>query len=227
MTIKNDVILIARLLRIIGHMDNQADNQEEVFGALYEPDSLYNDTLQQILQGMFSGIILHHGKLEEVTREDILAGSNITPVTLDQYFKNPDQIVFEIHSEIHKITGQLEKNMERYRRDAVIRFLLENLRKQPLMLKILIALDDRHTWETSLRKIVRYVVYPFWYEADDETWDELYNMFCFQFQRVLKWWSETDFAVDDMSEAFQRIKAWIVAEDSYLSALDHEWSEGE
>jgi len=49
----------------------------------------------------------------------------------------------EIYAELEKITGQLERNMGRYRRDAVLHFLLENLRKQPLMLKILITLDER------------------------------------------------------------------------------------
>lgn len=123
-------------------MDTQIQNDnEEVFGALYEPDGLYNDTLQQILQGLLSGIILHHGKLDQVTREDVLSGSNITPVTLDQYFKGTDKIMIEIYSELEKITNQLERNMSRYRRDAVLHFLLENLRKQPLMLKILITLD--------------------------------------------------------------------------------------
>ena len=207
-------------------MDTQMQNDnEEVFGALYEPDGLYNDTLQQILQGLLSGIALHHGKLEQVTREDVLAGSNITAVTLDQYFKGPDKIMMEIYTELEKITDQLERNMGRYRRDAVLHFLLENLRKQPLMLKVLIALDERKFWEQHLRAIMIYVTVPFWWDDEDEIWEELFKVFCFEFQLVLLWWSKLEFSEDLLEDAYARTRAWIFTGSGYRAGLDHYRSE--
>ena len=85
----------------------------------------------------------------------------------------------DIHQELSKIVGQIEQHMGRYKRDAVIRFLLENLRKQPLMLRILIALDDRHFWEVHLRNILLYCTVPYWWDDEDEIWDEAYGVFCF------------------------------------------------
>lgn len=203
-------------------METQTQNDnEEIFGALYEPGGLYNDTLQQILQGLLSGIILHHGKLEQVTREDILSGSNITAVTLDQYFKGPDKIMTEIYTELEKITDQLDRNMGRYRRAAVLHFLLENLRKQPLMLRVLIALDDRCFWEQHLRNIMLYITIPVWWDEEDEIWDDLYNVFCYEFQLVLSWWSKLDFSEDSLEDAFARIEAWIFASSGYREGLGY------
>ena len=197
----------------------------EVFGTLYEPEGLYNDTLQQVLAGLLSGINLHHGKLDQVKREDVLAGSDIAPATLDQYFKGTDQIMADIHQELSKIVGQIEQHMGRYKRDAVIRFLLENLRKQPLMLKILIALDDRHFWEVHLRNILLYCTVPYWWDDEDEIWDEAYEVFCFEFQLVLEWWSVSDFSEDLLEDAFIRVKSWIVADSAYRSGLSYDWTE--
>lgn len=202
-------------------MDKETQNDnEEVFGALYEPGGLYNDTLQQILQGLLSGIILHHGKLEQVTRDDILSGSNITAVTLEQYFKGTDAIMAEIYAELEKITNQLDRNMGRYRRAAVLHFLLENLRKQPLMLKVLITLDDRHFWEQHLRKIMIYITIPIWWDEEDEIWDELFDVFCYEFQIVLKWWSKLEFSEDSLEDAFARTEAWIFASSGYRAGLN-------
>ena len=199
------------------------EQDEEVFGALYEPDSLYNDTLQQILRGLVSGIVLHHGKLEQVKREDILAGSDINPVTLDQYFKSPDQIMSDVYSELQTIIEKLEKNMKRYRHDAVIRFLMENLRKQPLMLKTLIALNDYQFWENHLKGILLYLTVPYWWDEPDEIWNETFEVFCFEFQQVLKWWAVSDFDNALTEDAFKRVKAWIVSNSGYRSSLNFEW----
>ncbi len=203
--------------------DKKEDENYEVFGTLYEPDSLYNDTLQKVLAGFLSGINLHHGKLEQVKREDILTGSDVPSETLDQYFKNPDQIMSDIHQELAKIIAQIECHMGRYKRDAVILFLLENLRKQPLMLRIIIALDDRHFWETHLRNILRYHTTNYWWEVEDEIWDELYKVFCFQFQLILEWWSAADFSEDLLNDVFIRVKSWIIADSAYRSGLNFEW----
>ncbi len=202
---------------------NTEEENYEVFGALYEPDGLYNDTLQKVLKGFLNGLTLHHGKPDQVKREDILAGSDITPVTLDQYFKGTDQIMAEIYQELGKIVGQIEHNMARYKRDAVIRFLLANLSKQPLMLKILITLDDRHFWELHLRSIVIRLTVPYWWDDEDEVWDDTFEVFCFEFQLVLEWWSVSDFSGDLLESAFKRIKAWIAADSAYRAGLDFEW----
>ncbi len=206
-------------------MNTEEQKEEyEVFGTLYEPDGLYNDTLQQVLAGLLSGINLHHGKLEQVKREDVLAGSDIAPATLDQYFKGTDQIMADIHQELSKIIGQIEQHMGRYKRDAVIRFLLENLRKQPLMLKILIALNDRHFWEIHLRNILLYLTVPCWWDDEDEEWDEVYEVFCFEFLLVLEWWSVSDFSESLLEDAFKRVKAWIAADSAYRAGLTFDWS---
>lgn len=204
-------------------MDTESNEKYEVFGTLYEPDGLYNDTLQKVVKGLLEGINLHHGKLDQVKKEDVLATSDIAPATLDLYFKSADQIMSDIYKELSKIIEQIEHNMGRYKRDSVIRFLLENLRKQPYMLKVLIALDDRHFWETHLRSIILYITSPVWWDDEDDIWNELYEVFCFQFQLVLEWWSVSDFSEDHLEDAFRRVKAWIVADSAYRSGLSFEW----
>lgn len=200
-------------------MDAENDEQYEVFGTLYEPGGLYNDTLQKVLKGLLEGINLHHGKLDQVKREDVLSGSGIPSVTLDQYFKSTDQIMADVYKELTGIIDQIEHNMGRYKRDSVIHFLLENLRKQPYMLKVLISLDDRHFWETHLRNIMLYVTTPVWWDDEDEIWNEIFEVFCFQFQLVLEWWSVADFSEEQLKDAFIRIKAWVISDSAYRPGL--------
>ena len=98
-------------------MDTESNEKYEVFGTLYEPDGLYNDTLQKVVKGLLEGINLHHGKLDQVKKEDVLATSDIAPATLDLYFKSADQIMSDIYKELSKIIEQIEHNMGRYKRD--------------------------------------------------------------------------------------------------------------
>lgn len=205
-------------------MDKKSSQEnEETIGIPYNPTSLYNDTLQQILHGLYKGIVLHHGKLEQVNREDILAGSTLSPAMLDQYFKGTDKIMSEVYNELLFIIAQIEKNMGRYIKDAVIIFLLENLSKQPMMLNILIALDDYHFWERSLRNVMCYLTTEPWWEVDEDTWEELYMMFCYEFQSILKWWSSLDFKYSEQKAVFIRIKSWLAADAAYAKFLNFDW----
>ena len=198
---------------ITNHTTDNTDN--ELFGGLYNPTGLYNGTIQEVLKGLLSGLALHHGRVDQVKREDILAGSNVSPVTLDQYFKDPAEILSEAKERLENVVHLTENNMDRFRTDAVIRILLENLSKEPATIKILVLMDDYHFWEKNLRIIIRYVAVC-WRKLSDGWWNELFDVFCFQFHYVLKIWAEADFSKELLEMSVKSIMAWLEADAEYV-----------
>ena len=149
-----------------------------------------------------------------------MKGSAIDPLVLEQYFKSSGVIMNEVYKELRKIIGLVEINMERYRKDAVLGILLENLRKQPLMLKVLIEANDDTFFENNTKNILLYITVPERWGEQDSIWEETYKVFCFEFLMVLKWWADSDFSEEKSKEAISRINAWLIIDSDYRSELE-------
>ncbi len=196
-------------------MEETTNQNNDIYNAQYDPSSLYNDMLQEVLKGLLNAINLHHGKLEKVKREDVLEEIDINPSTFDRYYKSTDDIISEVHEQIKSIIGLTVDNMDRFRSDAVVRILLENLSKQPLMLRILIALDDRSLWEKHLQVLIWFVATK-WHSISDRWIGDIFEVFCFQFHHVLIYWEQYEFDEDHLESCVDRIMAWLEADAEYV-----------
>lgn len=170
------------------------------------------------MTGLLGGLMMHSGRLRDVTMGDVLESSQLSAETLGYFYKDVKSIVRELYKYIKDILVLVNNNKEKIYDDLVFQYLLRQLREEPTMLKILVISGEQAIWEENLSSIVLYVMKD-WQRLSKEQQKYILSMFCGQFQSALKKWSESDFDRKYLEDCDKLLKAWLDADSKIAEEL--------
>ena len=177
--------------------------------------------LEQVLDGMLAALTEHQGDLTKVSGAEIVANSGMQASTFDYYYGDALSVMKNIYSEIRRITQVVRLVVEENELvgKPALYFLLQELSRQPKMLKILILTNDVHIWIGNLRWVAENYATG-WKKTDRNRWEYLYELFCFQFSLVLKKWATVDFATEYTEVCMDILATWFTTDHPFTEVIE-------
>lgn len=197
---------------------NNEESDNATTAKAHLPGELYRQTFDQILTGLLASLKQHRGTLDDVTIDDIVENGNVDPVLMDRYFNSTRVIMNEVISVVRALLAQAGKETVDQDPTSTIVTLLQLLIMQPLMVEVLLASGNHSIWENNLKPIAIRLS-PSWPAPDEARWNDVYPVFCFQFQRILKKWSDQHFSEAAIPTITSELLAWISADELYLQHM--------
>lgn len=199
-------------MRTSTEIESEVNEHEQA----HRPGELYKETFDQILSGLLAGLKKCDGKLDEVSLDDIIEGGNLDPLMMERYFKSPKVIMNEIISTMKGLIEQVQPLASPTEPNSMLTVLLVALSLQPYMVEVLMAAEYHIFWKNNLKPIATQL-FSDKINPEDELWADLYNMFCYEFECVVKKWSLEKYAVDRIPEMVRLLSAWIGADNVFLA----------
>ena len=194
-------------------------SKEQTGNSLHpQPGELYKETFDQILTGFVAALNMKDGNVDLVSLATIESVSDVDPNMLEMYYKNTRAILNEVVSAMKTIVSQATANAANTDTQSAIRSFLQSISSQPMMLKTLQASHTTSFWKNHLIEFVKQIARS-WPESSEETWSELYAIFCFQLEQILVRWQNSNYATTQIPELTQQIYAWVLADGEYMRYL--------
>lgn len=166
---------------------------------------------EQAIDGLLGALELRNGKLDAVSRNDILNATNMLPPTFDHYYRDASGIMKDVYKNLRGVFTKMEQDIVGLPEDEKLYFLFERLWRQKKSVKIILLIEDHDVWKNYMRNMFRGIAQS-WEEFDDAQWAYLYGVFCGQFESVLKKWDTVGLKKEYIHECVRLTSIWIEAD---------------